>query len=122
MNNTEKTVAILQDMQGLLTEIQPLLTDCKVADLRVVAAVRLIRKETGQLLEDLTNEQRIVDGYREDAIDAVCGLHNMLSYSAHLKDAELQQAMIGMTLAVARIRKYFRCKQAAQEAPTCEAG
>lgn len=125
MNNNEKTVALLQDMQGLLTEIQPLLTDGKVADLRVAAAVRLIRKETGDLLNDLTNAQRIVDGYREDAIDAIDGVGFLVVGGAadDWTDPGLEQAMFAMSMAAGRIDDYFNCKKrASQEAPECEAG
>lgn len=125
MNNTQKTIALMQDMSGLLTDIQPLLTDGKVHDLRVAAAVRLIRKEAGELLEDLTNEQKIIEGYREGAIDAIDGLNILLvnpAITAAWSDAEMQRAMLCMTLAVVRFRKYFRAKQAAKEAPICEAG
>lgn len=124
MNNTQKTVALLQDISGLLTEIQPLLTDGKVHDLRVVAAVRLIRKEAGDLLDDLTNEQKIVDGYRESAVDAIAGVTLLLARPFDgATDVEIHQAMVGMTLAAGRIKEYFGAKQAvAQEAQTCAAG
>lgn len=122
--NRDKAIGLLQDLQVFLTDVEAGLTDHPTVNLNPVATSRRLRKATGDLLNDLTNEQLIVEGYREDAIDALDGVGFMAVGGAagSWTDPYLQQAMLAMFLAAGRIKKYFRAKQAAAKEATCEAG
>lgn len=120
MHDNQRTVALLQDLQGVLTEIQPYLTDGVRVNLQPAAAVRRIRQSAGELLADLTNPETIVQGYRNDAIDCMVGVTRMMITFDDPSDGDLRRALVGMEMAASRIRHYLQMAQA-KETP-CAAG
>lgn len=100
---------LLQDLQGVLTDIQGQPGE-KIASLEMAGKVRAIRGRIGVALEGLTNEELIVQGYRDDAIDGLVGITTHMVCKNVWTDEELAQARIGLLLAAQRVGKYLRVR------------
>lgn len=100
---------LLQDLQDVLTSIQSTHGGA-IACLEQARYVRAIRGRIGAALEGLTNEETIVQGYRDDAIDGLVGITKHMVCKNVWTDDELSQTRIGLLLAAQRVGKYLRVR------------
>lgn len=102
-------IELLQDLQGVLNDLQFGQVSA-IFDIAQVRKVRAIRGRIGAELERLTNEELIVQGYRDDAIDGLVGITGHMVCKNHWTDDELAQTRIGLLLAAQRVGKYLRVR------------
>lgn len=116
--NNVKTMSLLQDLNGVLGELQPLTG----AEPKLAAEVRGLRCRALELLTDLNSPNSIVLGYRSEALESLDWLRDTFARNEATTDAKLQEIKMAMEMAAQRIGHYFRLRAEVEKGAQCAAG